>query len=196
MYQADDGTYYLHDYIPTRLFADYDEESVEQSKKIWRFKDGDKEVESEYAWMLLKAIAELAPGIRANKIALVAVPPSKADKYSPMRSTIDKMVELSETGALQIFFGCDKKLISHRDLLLRDEDVATSHRGPRATYEDHLNTISCGRDHLSRLWSHFIILDDVSTTGDSMSACKQILIDHGVPERYITCLALAKTVWS
>ena len=195
MYQADDGTYYLHDYIPTRLFANYDEKSVELSKKIWEFKNGNAEVEYEYAVMLLKAIAELAPYIRSKKIALVAVPPSKAKKFSPMRATIDKMVGLSESGYLKVFLGCDKKLLNYKDLLVREEDVATSHEGRRATYDEHLNSIGCSENRLSTLWSHFIILDDVSTTGVSMSACKQILVDHGLPERYITCLALAKTVW-
>ena len=47
---------------------------------------------------------------------------------------------------------------------------------------------------LSRLWTTFIILDDVTTLGTSMDACRDILIQHGAKEQYIYRMAIARTL--
>lgn len=194
MERTEDGIYYLSDYVPKRALPNHSKESVENSKRILDFKDGDRIAIGFYAMLILKAIAELAPSIRASRIALVAVPPSKVHKYSPVREMIEMMVRISENSDYLEDKGCFKTLLDYKDLLQRMTDVRTSHYGLRASYEDHINSIACGSRFSRRM--HFIVLDDVTTTGVSMMACQQVLIDSGVPKRNITCLAISKTVWS
>lgn len=79
-------------------------------------------------------------------------------------------------------------------MLTRVRDVNTSHEGIRATYDEHINSIVCEYGRLSHLWSTFIIIDDVVTKGTHMEACKDILLNNGVIDRYIIRLAIAKTI--
>ena len=40
----------------------------------------------------------------------------------------------------------------------------------------------------------FILLDDITTTGITMNACKRILLNHGAYERYIYKIAIGGTI--
>lgn len=191
---TDTGIYFLHDYIPVRLFDRYSEEDVASSKMIWDYKKGNKYALNIFTNELMQAITSVVRNQISNKIGLVAAPPSKVNKYSPIRTSIVHMANWYNQGITQREFGCDKQILDFSTLLTRVSDVSTSHKEERATYADHMNSISCSMNQLSKYWTTFIILDDVTTQGNIMDACTDILISHGAKERYILRMAIARTV--
>lgn len=190
--QTDTGIYYLHDYIPVRQFRYHSDEEVAISKKIWDYKNGDADALNLFTNELMQAISFIVKD--GDKIALVAVPPSKINKDSPIRTSIWNMANWYNQGITQSTFGCNKRIMDFGRLLTRISDVSTSHEGRRATYEEHMESIQCSRDHLSKYWAKFVILDDVTTRGTIMDACEDILIEHGAVEKHIIRLAIAKTI--
>ena len=75
------------------------------------------------------------------------------------------------------------------------EDVPTAHLGEgRASPEQHIDSMKCCEDNLSNEDTAYIILDDITTTGNTMKACNEILLNHGVNERNIYNIALGATV--
>ena len=164
------------------------------SRDIWSYKDGNPEQIERFANELMQAITSVTDSINTNNLALVAIPPSKVGKYSPVAESIQLIQKWAQDGTLKTKFGCTKNVADYSARLTRVQDVNTSHEGPRATYEDHINSIACGRNKLSHLWSTFIIIDDVVTRGTHMDACKDILIKNGAIDRYIVRLAIARTV--
>ena len=97
---------------------------------------------------------------------------------------------------LKSSFGCDKEIINYKDLLKRIEDVPTAHKGEgRASCQQHIDSIKCMEDNLSNENVAYIVLDDITTTGDSMKACNQVLYESGVKIENIYNIALGATVW-
>ncbi len=188
------GIYYLHDYIPVKQFSLYSEEEIAISRKIWAYKDGDTDAFNAFTYELMCAVAYIANRTGSNKFGLVAVPPSKVDKPSTIRKSICSMVDWYNKGIVQENFKCGKAFFDYSNLLTRVSDISTAHKGLRATYNEQMVSIKCQEDNLSRRWTTFIILDDVTTQGTSMDVCKNILLAHGAKEQYIIRMAIAKTV--
>ena len=188
--QTDTGIYYIYDYIPSRSMKYHTTEENNISRMIWDLKEGDDDVIEFFSEKILHALEELSSKIHSKKIGLVAVPPSKTDKYSPLRECIEYMIEIESIYSYDI----SQTLYDYGTLLTRIENVPTSHNGPRVSYERHKESIACSRNNLSKYWTAFVILDDVTTKGTSMDVCRDILIEHGAKEKYIYRLAIAKTI--
>ena len=191
---TDDGVYYLHDYIPVKAFRYHSDDEVAMSKKIWTYKDGEANAMSYFTNEMMYAIAALGNGIRTDKIGLIAVPPSKVNKRSSVAESIAQMTTWYNQGLTKTIFGTQKAIYDYSHLLTRISDISTAHEGIRATYEQQKDSIYCNRDRLSKYWTAFFILDDVTTRGTSMEVCKDILLEHGANEKYIYQLAIARTV--
>jgi len=187
------GIYYLHNYIPTRAFPYYPEEEINISKKIWDYKNGDANVLNFFTNELMWAVSTIANQIRSNKFGLVAVPPSKVYKPSAVRTSIETMINWYNQGMVREAFGYSKEFYDCKYLLTRTYDISTSHKGVRATYDEQKKSIKCWDNNLSRYWTTFIILDDITTIGTSMDVCRDILLEHGAKEQYIVRIAIAKT---
>lgn len=192
--KTESGIYYLHDYIPVRQFGSHSEEEIDISKKIWHYKDGDVGELRIFTNELMVAVADLAKQTRSDKFGLVAVPPSKVDKQSAVRNSIWNMENWCKQGITNTIFGCSKSFYDYSSLLTRVSDISTAHEGQRASYEEQKVSIACSRDNLSKLWTTFIILDDVTTLGTSMDVCKDILLENGAKEKYIIRMAIARTL--
>lgn len=54
--------------------------------------------------------------------------------------------------------------------------------------------MKCCEKNLSNENIAYIILDDITTTGDTMKACNQLLLNNGVNEKNIYNIALGATV--
>lgn len=188
------GIYYLHNYIPVRQFPYYSEEAVAITKKIWDYKNGDADALNVFTNELMWAVATIANRIRSNKFGLVAVPPSKVNKMSAVRNSIWNMVNWYNQGIVRDSLGCSKEFYDYSNLLTRVSDISTAHEGVRATYDEQIDSIECCGDKLSKYWTTFIILDDVTTLGTSMDVCRDILLEHGAKEQYIIRMAIARTV--
>ncbi len=192
--QTETGIYYLHDYIPKRNFPIHSPEEVAMSKMIWDYKDNRGEALGIFTNELMQAIAEISRNMVSNKIGLVAVPPSKVNKASTVRTSIWNMENWYKQGITRSNFKCYKEIYDYGDLIMRASDISTAHEGQRATYEEQMESLTCQKSGLSRLWTTFIILDDVTTLGTSMDACRDILIQHGAKAQYIYRMAIARTL--
>lgn len=192
------GVYYLHDYIPEKKREDYDANSVEMSERIIDFKNFDEEALEFFSREIMEAISYLSNNVmysNVKKLALVNVPPSKVDKDSPVKEVIFQIKRWYEEGITKSEFGCDKGIYNYSNLLTRGTDVNTAHKEyPRPTFDEHLKSIKCSKNNLSRDYMTFILLDDISTTGITMNACKQILLKHGANKYFIYKLAIGGTV--
>lgn len=192
--QTETGIYYLHDYIPKRNFSIHSYEEVEMSKKIWDYKDKRGDALAVFTNELMQAITQISRNMVSNKIGLVAVPPSKVNKSSTVRDSIWIIENWYKQGKTRIDFNCYKEIYDYGNLIMRSSDISTAHEGQRATYEEQMESLTCQKSGLSRLWTTFIILDDVTTLGTSMDACRDILIQHGAKEQYIYRMAIARTL--
>lgn len=192
--QTDSGIYYLHDYVPVRQFRRHSETDNSMSRKIWDYKNGEADALNLFTNELMEAVSVLSKKMPGNKIGLVAVPPSKVGKASTVRTSIWNMANWSDKGIALRNFNCNKTIYDYGNLLTRSSDISTAHEGRRSSYEEQYESISCARDRLSRYWTTFIILDDVTTQGTSMDVCRDILIEHGAVEKYIYRMAIAKTI--
>ena len=192
--RTDSGIFYLHDYIPVRLFPNYPEEAVDITKKIWAYKNGDVDARKVFTNELMRAVVMVANHIESDKFGLVAVPPSKVGKMSTVRFSIMNMVYWYNLGLVRKYLNCSKVFYNYGNLLTRVSDISTAHEGVRATYDEQIESIKCCVKKLSKYRTTFIILDDVTTLGTSMDVCRDILLEHGAKEKYIIRMAIAKTV--
>ena len=188
------GIYYFHDYYPTR-YRRISDEDIELRQKIWEYKDMESiEDVMDFTEEMMEAITHIADECKYRNIGLVAVPPSKTYKSSAVRMSIRLLYRWYEMNITKRLYKCNKKMYDFGDLLTRQSNISTSHRGRRATYEEQKESISCSKDNLQKYNMAFIILDDVTTTGTSMDVCRDILIEHGCPENAIYRMAIARTV--
>ena len=104
--QTETGIYYLHDYIPTRNFPIHSSEEVAMSKMIWDYKDNRGNAVGIFTNELMQAIAEISRNMVSNKIGLVAVPPSKVNKASTVRTSIWNMENWYKQGITKRNFNC------------------------------------------------------------------------------------------
>ena len=193
--QTEDGIYYIHDYYAQKRFKRVSQEKEDFRSLMWVYKDQLHEVAMrQFTNELMEAITLISQDIRLTKIGLVAVPPSKTFKKSPIRASIQRIHNWYEEGITQTDFGCDKDIYDYGKLLTRIYDIKTAHKEGRTTYEEQKASIACSRDRLWRYRTAFIILDDITTKGISMDVCRDILIDNGANEDNIFRLAIAKTV--
>lgn len=192
--QTESGVYYIHDYYPSKRYPRVTQEQEDLRSLIWVYKDLHEAAMRKFTNELMEAISLISQDIRSSKIGLVAVPPSKRYKISPIRVSIERIHDWHEKNITEFLFGCDKTIYDYGHLLTRSQDIKTAHKEGRATYEEQKESIACSRDRLWRYRTAFIILDDVTTKGTSMDVCRDILVENGANEDNIYRLAIAKTV--
>ena len=190
--------YYLYDYIPERKRNYYNNEQVEISERLIDYKNGEDESMEFFTDKIMEAISYLSNNVMESyveNLALVPVPPSKVDKYSPIKESISMIKGWYEDGITESVFDCSKNIFNYSNLLTRVSDVNTAHKEyPRPTFKEHLDSINCSKNNLSRDYMTFILLDDITTTGITMNACKNILLNHGANKHFIYKLAIGGTV--
>ena len=195
------GVYYIDGYIPKDKLVEYEEDDmIDFSNRILDFKDG----EDYQVLLLTKDLTQLISYISNNiiddnieKLALIAVPPSKVKKInrSSMRKSIDLIEKAFNDGSLRTEYGCNKEIINYKDLIKRVKDVPTAHLGEgRSSPEEHIDSMECSKNNLSNKHIAYIILDDITTTGNTMKACNQILLNNGVDDKNIYNIVFGATV--
>ena len=194
-----DGIYYIYDYIPIKKFKKFSDEQIAITKDIWKYKDDkDDDVVETFDNVLWSAISYICDVVETDYIGLVAVPSSKVEKTSTCTKSIKHIIECNRNSKTGNSYIWGKKVYDWSNLLKRVEDVPSAHEVPppqRPTYEDHKRTIRITNDKsLQRYRTTFIILDDVTTRGDSMRACRDILLEHGLKQNRVYCLSLSRTV--
>ena len=193
------GVYYLDEYIPDDKRKYYNEEELGYSKRLIGFK---RDMDDYSVGLFTRDLMEFISFLSNNKfdknikLALIAVPSSKVHKIkSPMKKTIDIIEEWYESGDLKSILNCENEILNYKDLLKRVKDVPTAHLGEgRASCDEHIDSIECMQENLSNENIAYLILDDITTTGNSMRACNEILLEHGVDSENIFNIALGATV--
>ena len=72
--------------------------------------------------------------------------------------------------------------------LIRKEDIKAQKEQGRRYKETHLNSISVNGNVLDK---KIILIDDITTSGSSLLACKEILLKKGAKE--VICFAFGKS---
>ena len=194
---TDWGVYYLHNYIVNddRRTANLNDRRI--SNKILKYKHADNTEIRLFTRELMKSISYLSNYIineKYNKLALISVPTSKVDKFSPIQESINQITLWYENGEAFKDFNCHKELLNN-NILTRVLDVNSAHNeGPRPEYIDHINSISFNDDCIFGEDTAFILIDDITTTGTIMDACEDILIENNIDKNSIYKLAISKTV--
>jgi len=191
--QTKTGIYYIHDYYPSR-YKNLSEEQEEDRRFIWNLKDLKDDAVSRSANELIKTIRSICKDVDIPRVGLVAVPPSKVNKESPVRKSIRLLYSWYEDGIIKNFFGFDKIICDYSNLLTRIIDIPTSHEGTRATYRQQMESMVCNKNLLSMSPTIFFLIDDITTSGTTMRACMNILAKNVRETDIIICFALARTV--
>ena len=194
------GVYYLEDYVPKEKRDSYEDRIVNYSKRLIGFK---RDMDDYSVNLFTRELMEFISNFSSNKLdkkiklALIAVPSSKVDKTtSSIKKSIDIIEEWYESGQVKSRFNCENEILNYKDLLKRVQDVPTAHLGEgRASCDEHIDSIECMQTDLSNENISYIVLDDITTTGSSMRACNEILLQNGVDGENIFNIALGATVW-
>lgn len=196
---------YLHDYVPKRY---WDEKNIDHiiSEKILSYKNGDltslniftNEIVQEIKWLErhrydgVRICMEPTPiEERTGKgcYVLVAVPPSKVGKKSSMRESIYNICKWANK--YNVF---SIPVLNGSYLLERVSDVKTSHLGERASLDDHINSIKFTNPNVFDLNPHFILLDDIFTTGTTLAACENIIKNAAIGSVSLDRMVIGKTL--
>ena len=161
---------YLNHYLPTRLEQD------DFSKKIIGLKN--REIDCiDYFFQILKNKVAKKPNV-----TICVVPSSKVEKRA---SGIRDL-------AMKIKNYCNLTL--GLQILHRRTNITPQHkRIGRASYDEQYNSQYClsGCDNIIRK-KNIILFDDVITSGNTILASSNLLLEHGAKK--ITCLVLGSTI--
>lgn len=195
-HKTTDGVYYLHDYIRKDDWNFSNQSKVRISKEILKYKNGEKRAVTRFTNELIDFIEkfiEYELNIHVKEIFLVSIPSStnERDVNSSIKKTIRIIVDNYEKDLINL--NSNQKIINLSDLLYRKIDVTASHI-QRQSYEVHMKTIELDKSKLTNFDEGlFIILDDITTTGNIMDACTDILIKNGINREKIYKIAIAAT---
>ena len=158
----------------------------------------------EYSWHITCFTKELMKAISyisnekinesIDNIALVSLPRSTVGWESTIQQSIDIIEKWYNIGKTDLEFDCSKKIINCRGLLTRFKTIGQSSKGAHLTEFDHLNSIKCTiNPKLDLNNTSFILLDDITTHGTIMKACRKLLTDENVKFNNIYMLAIGGT---
>ena len=195
------GAYCFYKYIK-RSERTYGEFDSDNSQRIWEFKKKQRHEDIRfYTEVLMKEIAYLSKKIINDDIetlAIFRVPSSKPWRNSVMDKCIELIKENYQNGILECEYGCNKKILNCSDFLSRIDEVPTfSEEGHGIISEEEYNdSMSCSTFYASIFDSKtvLILLDDIVTTGFSMSSCYKKL-NESFPDKAIYKVAIAGSTW-
>ncbi len=194
------GVYYINEYIPQDKHDMYDKNDVDFSKRLLGYKkDMDDYSVVLFTRDLIEFITYVANKVfdeNITKLALIAIPSSKTYKINnSIKKSIDIIEKWYNEGQLESEFNCGYEIINCKDLFKRVKDVPTAHLGEgRATCEQHIDSIECMDNLTFDENTAYIILDDITTTGSSMMAGNEILLEKDVGSENIFNIAIGATV--
>ena len=147
-----------------------------ETQRIWDFKNGD---EKAFNYFVERVNQGFDP--KWEKCVCVAVPSSNSErKRTPIQKLVTRLVSLHPG------------MVDGSGVLVRTKSVPSAKDGGPRDPKDHFDSIivdkNCGIDISGR---NILLIDDVTTTGGSLLACKMILKKSGAVK--VNILALAQT---
>ena len=186
--------YYITPYI-VKNRRTRDRESI-ISQAIYDYKEKDRYIDC-FTEKLMKAISYLSnKKIDENieNLALVCLPRSTVGWISTIQQSIDIIEEWYDNGITDFEYNCSKKIINSEGLLTRFRTIERSSKGAHLTEADHKTSIRCYFDSKLNLNNTaFILMDDITTNGIIMSACRKLLEDENIKTENIYMLAIGGT---
>lgn len=194
--------YFIYDYIKGNERDYYKNKKIDLSEYVEKcFKIDDKLIKYKYhnkyipyfTRALFKGIKNIYKVYFKDKdgVALIPVPPSTKDEDPQTKKSIVAIKEGNEDGKYKYDF----EILDYSDLLIRNKSVKSSSKGGGRSLEKHYNSIIFNKDKkLSDMKLGYILLDDVTTSGNIMYACRDILINNGFENKDIISLTIARTV--
>ncbi len=207
-YEKLQDIYFAHMYIKTDYWEsrDPDDEEVLLSKALLNFKNYKcgKDIK-EYFMLDIASFIQFctpAPGMIKTRrnFTLISCPTSRPGRYSCIADAIKRIVEITETSGekTENYLGLDSVLLYYdgTDILQRTAAVTPmKYRRNKPSVAEVKKSIECFDTEPSLLNNEIILIDDITTTGTTMRACREILIENGADPDRIHCFALAKTHW-
>ncbi len=193
--------YFIYDYIPQHRRKLYKKQNIKLGEEVQEIvKISEKLIDYKYhgkncdffTKALLKAIKNIYHNYFKDKerIVLIPVPPSSINKKPQTDQSIIQIVKWYENKENNIDF----EISRGNELLKRHKNVEPSKEGDRRV-EKHKDSIEYNKNLIpSNENIGFIILDDITTSGNTMYACKDILIENGNNDKDIICLTIGRTV--
>jgi predicted amidophosphoribosyltransferase len=169
--------YYFSDYVPYRIFGERNPNFTKDTGgRILDLKDSDKNAIDYYCELIMNELKEIFQ--KHNDISVAVVPSHDPNKFnSGIRCFVSE-------------FARRYNLIDANTCLVRYKLVEKLAHGGDRSIETHLNSIRVENVKLIKGKKVFVI-DDVTTSGNSLLACKKLLEDAGAYK--VLCIALAKT---
>lgn len=192
--------FFIYDYIKSEVRKDYKKNNIRLSSKMDEIvKIDGKIIGYKYDGFHIEFFSEkLLESIKIisavyfrdkNGVVLVAVPPSEKGKDPQTKKSIEMIKEWGEEGKYDIDF----KVYDKSKFLIRTQDVESSKTGNRSI-EKHEKSIECDENDNLPTNIGVIILDDVTTSGNTMYVCKNKLIEYGLDKEDVIPLAIARTL--
>lgn len=177
---TEDTVFYLCEYISKKFtWRNFLDTRTENLARGFKFMEGPEPFQ-----FVLDSLKESLCG----KCVLVAVPPSKVERNfdTPVHDLIYHLANNVTT---------EKLVRDGRYCLRRDSNIDAAHEKWYAdrSEEKHLQSISLQHtDYLAN--QHVIIMDDITTTGNSFKACAKIIRDQVPNVKSISYFAIARTI--
>lgn len=156
---------YLHPYHPY-----YSDKFDRASGRILDFKEGDPEAFQYYFRAMNTKLEE--------NVTVTAVPPHAPGKEGAVRRLARR---LARCGNRTDATSC----------LIRHEEIQKLSNGGRRDISVHLGSVRVVESQLVTA-QEVTLVDDVTTTGNSFRACRELLLNAGAQS--VRCFALAKTM--
>lgn len=195
--RSKDNVYYVQDYVGLRYRNRYPGYQIALFEKLEQYKKMDPSAIEYYTRQFMEAIAEISKELNTPRIGLVAVPPHDVERndMTAVHESIRLIVQWSKDGIARDVYGCEKEICDCGSILERTKTIPPSHCWPRATIKEQLDSIACTEVPYDQREITYIILDDITTRGTSLSACASRLALSKVSLKSVRKLAIAKTIF-
>lgn len=194
--------YFLYDYIKNDdreyyknrnvELSEYVKECIKVNQKLIKYKYHNKYIPC-FTKALFKGVKNIYQTYFTDKdgVALISVPSSTKDEDPQTKKSIVAIKKGKEDGEYEYDF----EILDYSDLLIRCKSVKSSSKGGGRSLDKHFKSIIFNEDkELSDLKLGYILLDDITTSGNIIYACRSILIDNGFKNEDIISLTIGRTV--
>lgn len=195
-----DDIYYLYKYLPiscyNRVPEDFKKNELIRrykncSNEILSYKNNDNQkIYNNFTYKLMYAVVNLLDVVFKDieKIALVSVPSSNPDNVPQTKTSVNIIEKIFKESNLENIL--DSK---YNNIIVRNEKILSQKESmDKWDIDRQKNSLSCEKNLPKSIG--FIILDDIVTTGTTISACKELLISNGANEKNIVGLTIAETI--
>lgn len=125
-----------------------------------------------------------------NKVYLIPIPSSQKGKFNTISKSAKQIVKWAHEGHLYNEYCISTKLIDGTNFLERIINIDAEKMGMRCI-KSHLQSIQVNQKFSED--DYIILLDDITTTGTIIAACRELLTNNGALQSNIYSVVIGKT---